>query len=132
MKKTAIGLIGKKTICTCSTRFCTFFAVVLHDYNVKLLETCWLPIIWRKYCTCTCAMFFLFVFHVAHFYSGGSKHFSFSHRRNKLSCCSSNKKCFLCFFSLALALSLVELRWPVAQFLFFSVFLFLYIPNLWA
>ena len=25
MKKTAIGLIGKKTICTCSTRFCTFF-----------------------------------------------------------------------------------------------------------
>ena len=26
----------------------------------------------------------------------------------------------------------VELRWPTAYFLFFSVFLLLYIPNLWA
>ena len=29
------------------------------------------------------------------------------------------------------ALFLVELRWPVAYFLFFSVFLLHYIPNLW-
>ena len=29
------------------------------------------------------------------------------------------------------ALFLVVLRWPTAQFLFFSVFLLLYIPNLW-
>ena len=29
------------------------------------------------------------------------------------------------------ALFLVELRWPAAYFLFFSVFLLLYIPNLW-
>ena len=43
------------------------------------------------------------------------------------------------FFSLTLALSrqacvailIVGLRWPVAYSLFFSVFLFLYIPNLW-
>ena len=45
------------------------------------------------------------------------------------------KKCLLCFLSLALAMSvalfLVELRWPAAYFLFFSVFLLLYIPNLW-
>ena len=40
--------------------------------------------------------------------------FSFSHHRHKISCCSSNQKCLLCFFSLALALFLVELRWPVA------------------
>ena len=58
--------------------------------------------------------YFFFVFHVAHSYPGGSKHFSFSHPRYKISCFSSNKKYFLCFFSLALALSLVELRWPVA------------------
>ena len=41
---------------------------------------------------------------------------------------------FLCFLSLALALCcffLVELRWTVAYFLFFSVFLFLYFLNLW-
>ena len=29
------------------------------------------------------------------------------------------------------ALFLVEFRWPTAHFLFFSVFLVLYIPNLW-
>ena len=34
------------------------------------------------------------------------------------------KKCLLCYF-------LGELRWPAAYFLLFSVFLFLYIPNLW-
>ena len=33
---------------------------------------------------------------------------------------------------LSVALFLVELRWPVPYILFFgSVFLFLYIPNLW-
>ena len=42
----------------------------------------------------------------------------------KFSCCSSNKKCILCYIR-------VELRWPAAYFLLFSVFLFLYIPNLW-
>ena len=39
----------------------------------------------------------------------------------KFSCCSSNKKkSLLCLLSLALFL--VEIRWPVAYFLFFSVF----------
>ena len=37
----------------------------------------------------------------------------------------------LCFFSLALALFLIQLRWVSPYFLFFSVFLFLCIPNLW-
>ena len=45
------------------------------------------------------------------------------------------KNVLLCFIRLALALcrsfSLVELRWPVAYFLLFSLFLFIYIPNLW-
>ena len=54
------------------------------------------------------------------FHPGGSKRFWFSHRRYKISCCSSNKECFLCFFSLALALSLVELGRSVALL---SVFL---------
>ena len=67
---------------------------------------------------------------VAHFRPGGRWHFLFS-RRYKISCCSSNKKCLLSFFYLALALFLVELRWPVALLSsFFSVFLFLYFPNL--
>ena len=48
----------------------------------------------------------------------------------KFSCCSSNKKCLLCFLSLALlALCrsfLVELPCPIPYFLFFSVFLYMY------
>ena len=36
------------------------------------------------------------------------------------------QKCLPCFFYLALALFLVEFCWPVAYFLFFSVFIFLY------
>ena len=35
-------------------------------------------------------------------------------RRYKISCCSSNRQCLLCFLCLALAPFLVELRWPVA------------------
>ena len=52
----------------------------------------------------------------------------------KVSCCFSNN---FSFFSLSLSLQLsvapilVELRWPVANFLFFSAFLFLYIPYTW-
>ena len=34
-ERTTIGLISKKA----THFFCTFFAVVLHDYNVKLPET---------------------------------------------------------------------------------------------
>ena len=48
----------------------------------------------------------------------------------------STKKFLLRFLSLALdkisvALFLVELRWPAAYFPFISVFLLLYISNLW-
>ena len=45
----------------------------------------------------------------------------------------SNKKWLLIFLceSPLLFFSLSLICWPVAYFLFFSVFLFLYIPNLW-
>ena len=40
VKKTTIGLINKKaTLQAQHTFFVHFFAVVLHDYNVKLPET---------------------------------------------------------------------------------------------
>ena len=39
-EKTTIGVISKKKLCTCiDTFFVHFFAVVLHDYNVKLPDT---------------------------------------------------------------------------------------------
>ena len=96
VKKTTIGLISKKaTLHVQHTFFVHFFAVVLDDYNVKLPETSWLHVLWRKCRTCSCSLFFYF-------------------RCYKISCCSSNRKCVLCFFYVALALFLVELRWPVA------------------
>ena len=86
-----------------------------------------------------------FFFTAAHFHLA-SVAASISHfvsAANKFSCCSSDEKCLLCFLSLffffffflttttTVALFLVEFRWPTAHFLFFSVFLVLYIPNLW-
>ena len=57
--KTTIGLISKKaTLHVQHTFFVHFFAVVLHDYNVKLPETSWLHVLWRKCRTCSCSLFF--------------------------------------------------------------------------
>ena len=54
-----IGLISKKaTLHVQHTFFVHFFAVVLHDYNVKLPETSWLHVLWRKYRTFSCSLFF--------------------------------------------------------------------------
>ena len=51
-EKTTIGLRPKKaTLHVQQTFFAHFFAVVLHD--VKLLETSWLHVLWRKCRTCT-------------------------------------------------------------------------------
>ena len=38
------------------TFFVHFFAVVLHDYNVKLPETSLLHVLWRKCHTCSCSL----------------------------------------------------------------------------
>ena len=58
-EKTKIGLISKKaTLHVQHTFFVHFFAVVLHDYNVKLPEAFWLHVLWRKCRTCSCSLFF--------------------------------------------------------------------------
>ena len=57
--------------------------------------------------------------------------FSFSHRRYKFMLLYQQKMAPYLSLLLSVALFLVEPRWPFAYFLFFSVFLFLYIPNLW-
>ena len=54
-EKTTTGLTGKKA--TWHVQH-TFFAVVLHDYNVKLPEASWLHVLWRKCRTCSCSPFF--------------------------------------------------------------------------
>ena len=80
---------------------------------------------------------FTFFFTAAHFHLA-SVAASISHfvtAATKFSWFSSNKKnvAFVFYLSLyiSVALFLVERRWPAAYFLVFSVFLLLYIPNLW-
>ena len=60
-EKTTIGLISKKaTLHMQHTFFVHFFAFVLHDYNVKLPETSWSHVLWRKCRTCSCSLFISF------------------------------------------------------------------------
>ena len=129
--KTIIGLISlKKKLCTCSTLFLyfssplfcttttwnvqkltvyTFYGGNLHVVHV-LVNFFSLP-----------RVFSLMAASICHFLTVATN-----------SCCSSSKKWLLIFLceSPSLFFSLSLIRWPVAYFLFFSVFLFLYIPNL--
>ena len=83
--KTTIGLISKKaTLHVQHTFFVHFFAVVLHDYNVKLPETSWLHVFFTE------AHFHLALVaaSISHFVTAATK----------FSCCSSNKKMSPLFF----------------------------------
>ena len=108
-EKTTIGLISKKaTLHVQHTFFVHFFAVVLHDYNVKLPETDWLHVLCRKCRTCSCSFFSLpLVFTLV-----GASISYFPTAATKFSCCSSNRKnVSFVFLSLALALCRSFSRW---------------------
>ena len=62
--------------------FVHFFAVVLHDYNVKLPQTSQLHALWRKCRTCSRSLFF----YCRSFspWIGSGQHFLFSHRSYKI------------------------------------------------
>ena len=106
------------------TFFVHFFAAVLHDYNVTLPETSQLHISCRKCRPCSrslsfyCRSFSLFI--------GGPLAFLIylPPLQNFRVVLPTTTKMSPQFFhlsrSLAVALFLVELRWPVAYFLFFS------------
>ena len=127
--KTTIGLISKKaTLHVQHTFFVHFFAVVLHDYNVKLPETSWLHVLWRKCRTCSCSLFF----HCRSFSPSWPLAFLiFSPPLQNFMLFLQQKMSPLFFLSRSSSFS----RWAslacCPTFLFFSVFLFLYIPNLW-
>ena len=80
-----------------------------------------------------------FFFTAAHFDIGGRYLSPFCHHRYKIFMFFFQPKnvSFVCLFvfylSLCISLFLlfVELRWPASYFPFFSIFLFLYISNLW-
>ena len=89
-EKTTIGPISKTATFHveqgCSTLFSVnFFVVVLHDQNVKLQETSWLHVLWRK---CRTLIFNLVSASISHFLTAATN----------FSCCSSSKKCLLSFF----------------------------------
>ena len=81
-----------------------FFAVVLHDDNVKLPETSELHVLWRKCCMWSSSLFSLpLIFtlvaaSISHFLTAAIKFSRYS----------SNEIGLLCFLSLALALSLLS------------------------
>ena len=113
MKKTAIGLICKETICTCSTRFCTFFC----RCSARLQCETFRNFLVSRYME-EMLYVFLFVSHVAHFtLVEASVSHSLTAATKFLVVPPTKNVSFA--FSLS-ALSLVELRWSVALL---SVFL---------
>ena len=118
-EKTTIGLISKKATFTRAVHFFVYFiAVALHDYNVKLPETSWLHVLCRKRRTCSCSPFF----HCRSFSPWWPLAFLFfSPLLQNFMLFLQQKVSPLFYLSLAVAVLLVELRWPFLYFLFFSV-----------
>ena len=125
-EKTATGLISKKTILNLQHTFLYIslpFFCTTTTWNFQKLPG------YTFFGGMFVLVFVRSFFSRRSLHPGGPEHFSFSYRRYKISCCSSNKKCLLCFFlSLQLFFSL-SFAGLSPYFLFFSVFLFLYIPN---
>ena len=106
--------------------FVHFFAVGLHDHDVKRPET----FLWRKCCTCS-RFFSLPLIFSLHWWPLAFLIFS-PPLQNFHIAIPTKKSSLLFFISRSLSpFFLVEFRCPAAYFLFFSVFLLLYIPNLW-
>ena len=95
-EKTTIGLISKNSskFALVAHFFGTFlwpcFARLQRETSRNFLVTRVLEEMWYVF------LFTLF-FTVTSFHPGGFWHFSFSHRRYKISCCSSNKNVSLVF-----------------------------------
>ena len=110
-EKTATGLISKKTILNVQHTFSYIslpFFCTTTTWNFQKLPG------YTFFGGKVVLVFVRSFFSRRSLHPGGPEHFSFSYRRYKISCSSSNRKCLLCFLSLALAPFLVELRWPVA------------------
>ena len=103
--------------------FVIFFAVILHNYNVKLPETFWLHVFWSKCGTCSCSV----LFRCRSFSPWWPPAFLIFSPPLRNFILFLQQKWLLCFSYLALALFLVELRWTVALlslFLCLSLYLF--------
>ena len=117
--KTTIGLISKKaTLHVQHTFFVHFFAVVLHDYNVKLPKT----FLWRKCRTCSRSHFFsLPLIFFLHWWP--LAFLILSPPLQNFHVVLPTKKCLLCFLSLALDLCRPFSRWASLACRLLSLFL---------
>ena len=106
--------------------FVHFFAVVLHDCNVKRPKTSWLHVLWRKCGTCSCSLFFslslIFTLVAASIPPLQNFMLFLQQKLSPFIFCLSRS------LQLLFSLSFAGLS---PYFLFFSVFLFLYISHLW-
>ena len=130
-KKTTIGLISKKATLHVQHTFCTFLwrcFARLHG------ETS------RNFLVCSCSLFVCLFVCFCHCRSFSPRwplaFLIFSPPLQNFHVVLPIKKnvpfVFYLSFELSVALFPVELRWPAAYFLFFSVLLFLYIPKILA
>ena len=131
-RKTTVGLISKKSNFARGAHFFVhFFSVVLHEYNEKFPETSY------TFYGGNVVRVLVYIFSLPLIFTFHWWPLAFpilSTPLQNFHVVLPTKKCLLCFYlSLyaSVALFLVDLRWPAGYFLFFSVFLLLYIPNLW-
>ena len=108
------------------------FAFVLHDYNVKVPETSYSYTFYGGNVVRVLIYYFLLPL-ILTFHQWPLAFLIFSLPLQNSRAVLPTKKCLLCCLSLALDLSpfFSLIRWPADYFLFFSVFLLLYFPNLW-
>ena len=105
--KATIGLINKKATLYVQHTFCTFLlfcTTTMWNFQKRPGYT--------FYGGNFVGFLVHFFFHVAHEDASISHFLTASTKLHVVP--QTNKKCLFCFFSLALALSLVRLRWPVA------------------
>ena len=126
------GELAKKQLCTCSTFFLyislpLFCTTTTSNFQKLLSYMFYGGNVVRalvQFFSSLPLTFTLVAPSISHFLTAAAK---FSHSSSK------QTVSFVFYLSLQLpvALFLVDLRWPLACFLFFSVFFFLYIPNFW-
>ena len=99
-----VGLISEKTTLHVQhTSFVHFFAVVLHDFNVKLPENSLFNVLWRKCYIVSCSLFFA----ATHFHTLVAASIShFLTAAIKLSCYSSKENSLLPLFFISRSSSL--------------------------
>ena len=118
VKNNNIGLISNSNFARAAQYFCTFLCLCFARLQLETSRN--------------------FPFTAAHFHLAlvAASISPFVTAATKFFCCPSSKNMSPLFFYLSGSKSLspfflFELRWPAVHFLFFSVFLLLYIPNLW-